>query len=85
MRVAAVGSETRMGWVREKRDGVRVSLPMDTLPSIIPDTILANQHKVRSGQELVRPVRAGAVRCVCRGAHWKEKSGRPQPVKLGSK
>ena len=38
---------------------------MDTLPCIIQDTILANQHKVPSGQELVRPVRAGAVCVAC--------------------
>jgi hypothetical protein len=41
-----------------------MSLQVDTLPCIIPlaDTILVNKHKVRSGQELVRPVRAGAAR-----------------------
>ena len=57
----------RICWFVSVRDCIYVymSIQVDTLPYIFPDTILVNKHKVRSGQELVRTVRAGAVRCVC--------------------
>ena len=45
---------------------VPMSLRTDTLPCIIPGTILANKRKVRSGQELVRPVQERCGVCAWR-------------------